>query len=63
MVMSPLARYLTPTPPKLDGGDYDGIEDLDRPELDEEALPVLPNLEWDDVEESGVKQRTASRAL
>jgi len=59
--MIPAPRYLTPTPPKMDGGDYEGIEDLDRPELDEEALPALPNLEWDDVEESGVKQRSASR--
>ena len=61
--MIPVARYLTPTPPKLDGGDYEGIEDLDRPELDDESMPILPNLEWeDDVEESAVKRR-ASRAV
>ena len=59
--MFPVARYPTPTPPKLDGGDYEGIEDLDRPELDEESPPLLPNLEWeDDVEESAVKRRATS---
>ena len=61
--MIPAPRYPTPTPPKMDGGDYEGIEDLGRPELDDEALPALPNLEWDDVEESGVKQRTASHRV
>lgn len=59
--MIPVARYLTPTPPAPDGGSYEGIEDLDRPELDEESLPVLPNLEWeDDVEQSGVKRRASA---
>ena len=57
--MIPVPRYPTPTPPRPDGGDYHGIEHLDRPKLDDEALPTLPNLEWDEVEESGVKQRTA----
>ena len=58
--MVSVPRYLTPTPPKLDGGEYEGIEDLDRPELDDVSHPILPNLEWeDDVEESAIKRRAS----
>lgn len=64
--MLPL-RHPTPTPPKPSGGSlppgYDNLEYLDRPELDDEeppterspVFPVLPTLEWEDGEESGVK--------
>jgi hypothetical protein len=44
------------------GEDFTGIEDLDRPELDDapdtERTPAtLPSLGWDDDGESGVKRR------
>ena len=58
-----------PTPPgardddpwKSPTGDYAGIEELDRPELDDYAPdtePCLPALDWDEADgESGVKPR------
>ncbi len=50
-----------PAPPRKIGDDFFGIEDLDRPELDDapdtEPCPTLPSLGWDDDNESGVKQR------
>ncbi|HEY1954812.1 MAG TPA: hypothetical protein VGH28_04355 [Polyangiaceae bacterium] len=50
-----------PTPPEA-RDDYAGLEELDRPELDDapdtEPSPTLPTLEWDEEDgESGVKQR------
>lgn len=68
--MIPL-RYPTPTPPRPTapsapprpprGGDYVDLENLDRPELDDEHVPAAPllPLDWEDGEgESGVKQVT-----
>lgn len=55
----------TPTPPEA-RDEFAGLEELDRPELDEDApfteeaptTPTLPTLEWDDDDdESGVKRR------
>ena len=59
----PLLRTPTPPPPPRKKHDeYAGIEDLDRPELDDppdtDPSPTLPSLEWDEGDgESGVKQR------
>ena len=61
----PLLHTPVPPPrvPAIKPDDYLGIEDLDRPELDEapdtDPCPTtLPSLEWDDGDgESGVKQR------
>ncbi len=68
----PLRTTSTPPPPlrkipphttARETDEYMGIEDLDRPELDEvpdtdRTPPTLPSLEWDDKDgESGVKQR------
>ena len=48
------------------GDEFAGLEELDRPELDEDApmaeepptVPCLPTLDWDqDDDESGVKRR------
>ena len=59
-----------PTPPGArDDYDYAGIEELDRPELDDYVAPLeggdapdtepcLPALDWDEADgESGVKPR------
>ncbi len=55
----PLTRR-TPKPPvpHPDTVDYEGIEELDRPELDSiPPPPILPGLEWDEADgESGVKR-------
>ena len=49
-----------PTPPGA-RDDYAGIEELDRPELDDwapDTEPCLPALDWDEADgESGVKPR------
>lgn len=42
------------------GDEFAGLEELDRPELDDgpDTEPCLPALEWDDEDgESGVKKR------
>lgn len=53
-----------PPVPDPDTVDYEGIEELDRPELDSiPPPPVLPALEWDETDgESGVK-RVGARPL
>jgi len=63
--MSLPLRIPTPKPPQHD--DYTGLEELDRPELDDvpdtERDPrPLPTLEWDEVDgESGVKDKRRER--
>jgi len=61
--MSLPLRIPTPKPPPHD--DYSGIDELDRPELDDapdterDTVPQLPTLEWDETDgESGVITRT-----
>ena len=55
----PLTLY-TPKPPAPSREEYAGLEDLDRPELDDapdtEREP-LPALGWEEDSESGVKRR------
>jgi hypothetical protein len=55
----PLPTY-TPTPPAPPREEYTGLEELDRPELDDapdtEREP-LPPLDWDEDGESGIKRR------
>jgi hypothetical protein len=56
--MSLPLRIPTPKPPPQD--DYSGLDELDRPELDDapDTDPCLPALDWDESDgESGVKRR------
>ena len=48
-----------PTPPGAASDEFAGLEELDRPELDDapDTEPRLPALEWDEDSESGIKPR------
>jgi hypothetical protein len=55
----PLPTY-TPKPPAPPPEEYAGLEELDRPELDDQPdteRDPLPALGWEDDGESGIKPR------
>lgn len=63
VIMSLSLRITTPPPPAAPYDEYEGLEDLDRAELDDmpeterDGAATLASLDWDDDGESGVKRR------
>ena len=51
-----LPLLTTPPPPPAPRDEFAGLEDLDRPELDEapDTDPMLVPLDWDGDQESGI---------